>query len=217
MSCCSHCQESGDLFDEEKAQSELRTYRENGAPESPTSLLVDGLKTLDLDGRSLLDVGGGIGMIPCELLPEGVSESLLVEASTPYLDVAEQEARRRGYAGGTEFEYGDFVDLAPDLPDADLVTLDRVFCCYPHMERLVEASTAKATRWYGVSYPKERWYNKIISGLAAGYCWARDMDFRMYIHSGIQETIEAQGFDRFYQTGTLIWQVEIYEREGSLD
>jgi magnesium-protoporphyrin O-methyltransferase len=216
MSCCSHCQESGDLFDEEKARGELRSYRENGTPESPTSLLVGGLKTLDLEDRTLPDVGGGIGMIPCELLPAGVSESHLVEASAPYLEVAEKEARRRGYADRTEFEYGDFVDLAPDLPEADLVTLDRVFCCYPHMERLVEASTAKAGRWYGVSYPKERWYNKIISGLAAAYCWAREMYFRIYIHSGIQETIEAQGFERFYQTGTVIWQVELYEREGAL-
>jgi len=216
MSCCSHCQESGDLFDRQKAQGELRTYRKNGAPESPTSLLVDGLRTLDLKDRTLLDVGGGIGMIPCELLEEGVSESLLVEASTPYLEVAEKEARRRGYGDRTEFEYGDFVELAPDLPEADLVTLDRVFCCYPHLERLVEASTAKASRWYGVTYPKERWYNKIIGGMAAVYCWARDMHFRMYIHSGIQETIEAQGFDRFYQTDTMIWQVELYERKGAL-
>jgi len=216
MSCCSHCQESGDLFDQKKARDELRTYRKNGAPKAPTSLLVDGLRTLDLEGAALLDVGGGIGMIPCELLKSGISRSLLVEASTPYLEVAEKETRRRGYAGRAEFEYGDFVDLAPDLPEADVVTLDRVFCCYPHMKRLVEASTAKATRWYGVSYPKERWYNKIIGGLAAGYCWARDMDFRMYIHTGIQETIEAQGFERFYQVGTMIWQVELYEREGAL-
>lgn len=116
MSCCSHCQDSGDLLDEEKARGELRTYRENGSPESPTNLVVDELKTLDLEDRTLLDVGRGAGMIPSELLEEGISESLLVEASTPHLEVAKKEARRRGYAGRSQFEYGDFVDLAPTSP-----------------------------------------------------------------------------------------------------
>lgn len=36
-----------------------------------------------------------------------------------------------------------------------LKTLDRVFCCYPHLEELVGAFTSKAARWYGVTYPKE--------------------------------------------------------------
>lgn len=35
------------------------------------------------------------------------------------------------------FRYGDFVSLAPDLETADLVTLDRVVCCYPELEPLV--------------------------------------------------------------------------------
>jgi magnesium-protoporphyrin O-methyltransferase len=118
-------------------------------------LLIDALKTLDLQERTLLDVGGGVGMIPLELLEAGVSASTLVEASPAYLDVAEQEARRRGFEDQTGHEYGDFVERALDLLEADVVTLDRVFCCYPHPEELVRASTSKATRWYGVTYPKE--------------------------------------------------------------
>lgn len=215
MDCCDHCQDTDALFDEEKATTELRKYRKSGPPNKCTRLLIEGLKTLDLEGKTLLDVGGGVGMIPCELLPEGVSESMLVEASRPYLTVAEQEARRRGFDGQTSYRHGDFVDLAPELPEADLVTLDRVFCCYPHMERLVEASTAKASRWYGVTYPKPRWYGKIIEKLAGVYCWARDLDFRMYVHSGVEETIRAEGFEPFYQVETILWTVELYERNGA--
>lgn len=215
MNCCEHCQDAQDLFDEKKAKGELRSYRKSGPPNRCTRLLIDGLKTLDLEDTTLLDVGGGIGMIPLELLEEGVASSTLVEASSPYLEVAENEARRRGVENRTSYEYGDFVDLAPELPEADLVTLDRVFCCYPHMERLVRASTAKASRWYGVTYPKERWYNKIFGGMAGVYCWARDMDFRMYVHDGIEATIREEGFERFYRTGTILWTVELYERQGA--
>lgn len=162
MDCCDHCQDTKDLFDDEKAKTELRKYRKNGPPNKCTRLLIEGLKTLDMEGKTLLDVGGGVGMIPCELLEEGIDRSVLVEASLPYLRVAQQEARRRGFGEQTSFKHGDFVDLAPGLPEADLVTLDRVFCCYPHMERLVRASAPKASRWYGVTYPKPRWYGRVI-------------------------------------------------------
>jgi hypothetical protein len=151
-------------------------------------------------------------MIPLELLPEEITESTLVEASRSDLAVAKQAARRRGFGDRTSYEHGDFVDLAPGLPEADLVTLDRVFCCSPHMERLARASTAKAARWYGVTYPKLRWYGKVIEQLAGVYCWARDMDLRMCVHSGIEHTIRTEGFEPFYQVETIMWKVELYER-----
>jgi len=213
MSCCAHCEDAGTLFDRKKARTELRKYRRSGPPNESTRLLINALESLDLQDRTLLDVGGGVGMIPLELLGAGVTDSTLVEASPAYLTVAEKEAQRRGFDDQTSFEYGDFVERAPGLPEADIVTLDRVFCCYPHLEELVDASTSKATRWYGVTYPKERWYNQMIGGLAGVYCWVRDMDFRMYIHTGVEEAIRANGFAPFYQVNTTLWRVELYERE----
>jgi len=214
MTCCDHCQDARDLFDESKVRKELRQYRKDGPPNDSTRFLIDALKTLDLQGRTLLDVGGGVGMIPLELLEVGVSRSTLVEASPAYLEVAEQEAWRRGFEDQTSFEHGDFVDLAPEFFKADLVTLDRVFCCYPHLDELVEASAGKATRWYGVTYPKERWYNKVLESLSGAYCWARDMDFRMHVHTGVEDAIRANGFESFYQVTTALWRVELYERDN---
>lgn len=212
MSCCTHCQETGDLFDRQKARTELRKYRKDGPPNKSTRLLIDGLKTLDLQDKNLLDVGGGVGMIQHELLDEGLSASTMVEASPAYLEVAENEARRRGREEQTTFRFGDFVDLAPDLPEADLVTLDRVICCYPHLKELVQASTAKAGRWYAVAYPKETWYNRVLGGIADVYCWARGMDFRLYMHTGVDEAIRAEGFVPFYEVSTIVWRVALYER-----
>lgn len=213
MPCCNHCRESADLFDQARAQKQLRKYRKNGAPNKSTRLLIDALKSLDLHEKTLLDVGGGVGMIQHELLDEGVATSMLVEASPAYLEAAEKESRRRGHADRTSYRYGDFVELASDLPAADLVTLDRVICCYPHMRRLVETSAAKAVRWYGVVYPKERWYNRMLGRIGNTYCWARSMEFRIYVHSGVEETIRAEGLVPFYQVETILWKVALYERE----
>jgi magnesium-protoporphyrin O-methyltransferase len=212
MTCCDHCQDSGDLFNREKAEKELRKYRKNGPPNKSTRLLIDALRSLDIEEKTLLDIGGGVGMIQHELLNEGIAESTLVEASPAYLEVAENESRRRGHADRTSHHYGDFVDRAPDLPEADIVTLDRVYCCYPYMKRLAEASTAKAKQWYGVVYPKERWYIRALGNLGNAYCWARGMEFRMYLHTGIDEIIRERGFTRFYQVETILWTVALYER-----
>lgn len=217
MSCCPHCQETGDLFDETKARTELRQYRTDGPPNKSTRLLINGLRTLDLQDQTLLDIGGGVGMIQHELLEEGLSASTMVEASPAYLEVAENEARRRGHDERASFRYGDFVDLAPDLPEADLVTLDRVICCYPHMNELVQASTAKATRWYGVTYPKSRWYLRWAKPISDLYCWIKDMDFRIYLHEGVDRAIREEGFRRFYHVQTILWNVALYERVDGLE
>ncbi len=212
MTCCRHCQEAGEFFNDEKARTELRQYRKDGPPNKSTRLLIDGLRTLDLSSATLLDVGGGVGMIQHELMAEGVSEATLVEASPAYLEVAENETRRRGRADRATFQHGDFVDLAPELPEADLVTLDRVICCYPHMNELVQASTAKATRWYGVTYPRTRWFLRWAKPVTDLYCWWKDMDFRIYLHEGVDRAIQSAGFRRFYHVKTFLWHVALYER-----
>lgn len=216
MSCCAHCQDSGEMFTPEKARDELRKYRKDGPPNKSTHLLIEGLRSLDLEDKRLLDVGGGVGMIQHELLREGLATSTMVEASTAYLEVAKKEARRRGYAEQSTFRYGDFVDLAPGLPEADLVTLDRVICCYPHMNELVQASTAKATCWYGVTYPKPGWYLQWAKPFFDLYCWFKDVDFRIYLHQGVDRTIQNEGFDPFYEVDTILWKVALYERTNAL-
>lgn len=215
MTCCEHCREAGDLFDQKRAAKQLRSYRKDGPPQKSTRLLIDALKSLDIAGKSLLDVGGGVGMIQHELLDAGMARSTLVEASPAYLELAENESRRRGHGDRTSFRYGDFVDLSPDLPQADVVTLDRVICCYPHMQRLVETSAAKAGRWYGVVYPKERWYNRMLGGLGNLYFRVRGTGFRVYMHHGVDDAIRAQGLTPFYQVETLIWKLGLYERSSA--
>ena len=81
----------------------------------------------------------------------GVRDAVNVEASSAYLDAARDEAERLGLADRIVNVQGDFVDVAEQLADADLVTLDRVICCYDDMERPVSCSVERASRLYGVS------------------------------------------------------------------
>src|SRR5947199_213845 len=84
---------------------------------------------------------------------DGASGATDVDASAAYLAAAREEAARQGHAERVAYHHGNFVDLAATLPPADIVTLDRVICCYHDMPALVERSSAKAARLYGLVYP----------------------------------------------------------------
>jgi magnesium-protoporphyrin O-methyltransferase len=73
------------LFSRKSAARDLRRYRERGL--TGTSLELVGLAG-DVQGVSVLDVGGGIGAIELELLEAGAERSTNVELSGGYEDAA---------------------------------------------------------------------------------------------------------------------------------
>ena len=212
MSNC-HCRGAETLFDAKVATRELRQYRRRG-PRKTTRLLLDALEAAGVAGRTLLDIGGGVGVVQHELLRAGVTEASGVEASAAYLAAAREEAARQGHADRLRLEHGNFVELAPTLPPADIVTLDRVICCYPDMPALVGLSVALAREAYGLVYPRDTWWVKV--GLALGNLalWARRNPFRTYAHptAAVDALVRGHGFAPRFMRRTLIWQVVVYRR-----
>jgi SAM-dependent methyltransferase len=144
----------GSFYNEKRAASQLRKYRERG-PIASTQMLIDALKTEGIEGATLLDIGGGIGAIQHELLAAGAAHATSVDASAAYLEAAREESIRRGLGDRVTYRHGDFVELAESIPPADIVTLDRVINVYPDWERLAELSAARAQRLYGLVYPRD--------------------------------------------------------------
>jgi magnesium-protoporphyrin O-methyltransferase len=166
---------------------------------------------------TLLDIGSGIGTIPHELLASDLAGAIVVEASAAYLNVSENEAARRGHRDRLTYYHGDFVELAGTLPPADIVTLDRVICCYPDMEKLVEASVAKAKHVYGLVYPRERWATRTGVAVVNLFLRLRGGAFRTYIHSSdaMEAIVQRYGFRRSFYARTFLWQVVTYTRRES--
>ena len=141
------------FYNQKKAASELRKYREKG-PIPSTKALIDALVAEGVEGATVLDIGGGIGAVQHELLAAGAAQVTSVDASASYLEAAREEASRRGVEDRVTYRHGDFVELAESVPPADIVTLDRVLNVYPDWQRLVELSAARAQRLYGLVYPR---------------------------------------------------------------
>ncbi|MFQ5577055.1 MAG: hypothetical protein ACE5G8_08720 [Anaerolineae bacterium] len=213
MNCC-QCQGIETCFNQTTAARDLKRYRQKG-PAKTTRFLLDALKTLGVQGLTLLDVGGGVGAIQHQLLPAGVTRAAHVDAASAYLHASQEEAARLGHADRVAYHYGNFVDLAPTLSPADIVTLDRVICCYHDMPALVSGSVGLARRYYALVYPRDTWWLK--AGFAAGnrLLSLRGNPFRVFAHPtrAVEAIIAGHGFTRRMYRQFLFWQVAIYCRQ----
>lgn len=215
MACCSRYCAAEAQFDHKVAGRDLQRYRRRG-PDAITKLLLTELRRWPLQGGDLLDVGSGIGVIGMEVSGSGVAAATLVEASPAYLEVARQEVSSRYGSRSTQFLLGDFVAIAPTLTDADLVTLDRVVCCYPDAEALLRAAAARTRRLLAFTYPRDRWYVRAITVLQNFWRRLRGNPFRTFVHSPqrMAAVLEGAGLARAARHGTLVWVCELYRRDG---
>jgi magnesium-protoporphyrin O-methyltransferase len=173
------------------------------------------LETQGIEGRTLVDVGSGIGVLAHELLQRGAASATVVDAASAYLEGARREAEARGTAARMAFRHGDLVDLVDELPPADLVTLDRVVCCYPDGERLLRASAACCTKALALSFPRERWYVRLVFAAENLLRTLRGDAFRTFVHpeDAIRSTLRAAGLRPVSSAMTVVWRVELYARE----
>jgi magnesium-protoporphyrin O-methyltransferase len=163
---------------------------------------------------TVLDIGGGIGAIQLELLAAGAGKATSVDASAAYIEVAKEEAARKGVAEQISYLHGDFVALANQVPPADIVTLDRVICCYHDARALVDLSAARAQRLYGLVYPRDRWWNRLMIRLENLICRLKRSPFRAFVHptSLVEGLVRRNGLKPVFQKNTFIWQVVVYSR-----
>jgi spermidine synthase len=212
-SCC--CQGVDEVFGERTARHDLRRYRKRG-PSKPTRMLLEALQREGIKDATVLDIGGGIGAIQQELLDAGADRATSVEASAAYLRAAREEAERRGHSDRISYEAGDFVALADRIEPADVVTLDRVICCYPDMESLVSRSADRALRLYGLVYPQDRWWIALGIRVSNGIMRVSRRAFRAHLHrtSAVDAVARRHGLrPKLARRLGPVWQVVLYARE----
>jgi magnesium-protoporphyrin O-methyltransferase len=213
MMVCCQCQGIEDLFDEKMVSKELARYLAKG-PDKTTRMMINALKVEGVQGSTLLDIGGGVGAIQHELLDAGAQAAVDVDASGAYLQAAQKEAQRRGVADQIQFQHGNFVDLAVQIDPADVVTLDRVLCCYPDMEQMVRLSAARAKKLYGLVYPRDGWLARVGIAVMNLFFRAQKNPYRAFVHpsQAVEALVTGEGFQRRYYRRTLFWQVIVYAR-----
>ena len=210
---CNCCEITDNAFSEEEARADLRNYRRRG-PSKQTELILEAIRSLDLKDTRLLDIGGGIGAIHHELLGDVVRGATHVDASSAYLKEAKQEAARRGHSEQVNFIHADFTDVASDLPQAEIVTLDRVVCCYPDFRRLLKAAAEHSQRVLALTYPREVWYLRIGLKVANLFQKLRRDPFRVFLHPVVEmdALLQREGLKRVSLRRLFVWEMALYQR-----
>ena len=165
-------------------------------------------------GFTVLEVGGGVGEIHLELLEGGASHALNVELATQYERVAAELIRERGMEARVERRIGDFVQDADGVPDADVVVMNRVVCCYPDADALVTAAAAHARRYLLITFPVDRWWTRLALRFGNAYFALRRSTFRGYVHATelVVAAAERRGLRGTEHRRGLIWQLIALER-----
>jgi len=210
-SCCAFGDTADQHFNAEKVAKELAQYRRKG-PGPTTRGLRDGLVSAGFRQGTLLDIGGGLGILSLELLDAGFSRAIVVDASSAYLTGASAEAARRGRSTSTEFVHGDFLAVAGQLAPANVVTLDRVVCCYPSYEPLLEHALHLAKAGFALSYPRDRWFVRLGIWLGNALRGRSGNPFRAFVHppSEMIGIIEAAGFRLASRRRTPAWSSDVF-------
>ena len=209
--CCQKMYD--DFFGQKMAQKQLKWYLKKGVRKN-SKPIIESLKKLPLKGQSLLDIGGGVGQITFELEKAGVDKVTHVDLSSAYLKTFLEEVEKRNMADRVETMLGDFVDLHEEVTASDLVTLDKVICCYEDYEHLIDYSSAKAKRWYAYTVPRDVWWVKAFQRMGVIIQKIRKDPFRPYFHpvAQIEARLENAGFKKIDQRFKREWMTCVFER-----
>jgi magnesium-protoporphyrin O-methyltransferase len=215
MGCC-RSEVLDDKFGPKRAAADLRRYHRRG-PFRTTQLMLRGLEPSLPVAATLLDIGGGVGVLHHELLDRGASRAWAVEPSGAFLRADAEETGRRGHTGRVEFINADVRQAADTLPVADVVTMDRVVCCDPDYESLLRIALAKAQRLFAFSYPRARWGIRGVTAVQNAVRRLRGSQFRVFVHSPdrMEALVQAAGFERVYQARSAVWCAGVYARTAA--
>lgn len=204
------------FFNSKEASRRLRRYRRRGL-DGMAAGIVGYMTDRGVRGRSVLEVGGGVGDLQVELLKAGAAHSINVELSAGYEDAADELMTAEGLTGRMSREIGDFVEKKDLVDPADIVVLNRVICCYPWMDRMMDAAVAKTGWLLGISVPRDRLLAHLFVGMGNWLNRARSCEFQAFVHptAEIEARASAAGLDMVYSDRDLAWQGMVFERSAS--
>lgn len=214
MNCCSTPNGLDAMFNESIARGEAESYIKKGI-DKRTRLVVDAVAAQGIAGASVLEIGSGVGGLHLELLKSGAARATSVDLSPAYLDAAKRIATRLGYEDVVEHRLLDIARQADEVDAADVVVMNRVVCCYPHMRALVTSAADHAQQILALTFPRDTWWMRIGGMLLNAWMRLTRSRFRFYLHppAEIVETVKETGLATVFEKQSGPWNIAVFRRE----
>lgn len=198
---------------------DMRHYEEAGEmpPMAGTS---EGLLELLSDVAELqptvLELGSGSGALSVALLERGAARADGVDLSPASVDVARRRADEAGLGDRATFRVGD--GSVVELEQHDWVVLDRVICCYAHVDRLLANAIGAARTRFVIAVPLSggwrSWLTRAIVTVENATNRLRGRPCPAYVHPVpmIERRLADAGFRRLRFARVGLWHTAVYER-----
>ena len=209
--CCCHAESAGRFFSFFARRSRKR-YKRKGFETSQKQLMA-GLEQVGYRDATVLEIGCGVGHLHQTLLEQGARSAVGIDLAPRMLAEARDWAKQRGLSERVRYVECDFMTV-DDIGDADIALLDKVVCCYPDAQGLVEKSLVKTKHIYGLTYPRDRWFIRLGVEVMAWLLWLMRSEFRSYVHDPVQieRWIRDKGFRKRFEAQTAMWLTQVYEK-----
>jgi 2-polyprenyl-3-methyl-5-hydroxy-6-metoxy-1,4-benzoquinol methylase len=217
MSDCCSPKGYRSIFSEKRAHAEARRYRRHGLDRT-SRRIAELLKERGIVGRTLLEVGGGVGAIQIELLRAGISRAVNIELTPTYEEAAQALLREAGLEDRVERRVMDFAEATGEVEAADIVVMNRVICCYPDMPKLAGSAADHTREVLVVSFPKERWWTRAVISLGDLALRVARQQFQVFLHppDKIIATAERHGLKSVSNQTSFFWEVASLYRTTAL-
>jgi 2-polyprenyl-3-methyl-5-hydroxy-6-metoxy-1,4-benzoquinol methylase len=201
------------VFSERSARAEARRYRRSGL-DATSRRIFEFVKKQGVEGRTVLEVGGGIGAIQIELLKAGAARAVSIELTPTYEEEATALLREAGLVERAERRILDFATAGATVEGADIVIMNRVICCYPDMPRLAGAASDHTRELLVMSFPKGSWWMRIGLAIVNTMFRVTRREFQIFVHPPrrILATSEQHGLHTVLDETGVFWTVAALRR-----
>ena len=208
-----HCCGADKLFDKKTAKKQYKSYLKNG-PSRVTKKLIGQLEKTNT-GSSLLDVGGGIGAIQWWFLNHGGKQTYGIDASSGYTELVMEHAEKNNLKESAHFILGDFISKSKELPQVNHITLDKVICCYPNFETILNLACTTSLNTVSLSYPMDGFISDIFRSFGVLYMKMTGNPFKPYVHrvASVRALFIENGFELKARELSFPWHIETYAKK----
>jgi len=203
------------IFSERMARADARRYRRDGLDRTSRHIF-DVIKAQGVEGRTVLEIGGGIGAMQIELLRAGAARAVSVELTPTYEETARELLQETGFADRVERLVMDFVQANGQVAGADIVIMNRVLCCYPDMPRLAGAAADHTGQLLVMSFPRRAVWIRAAMAIANFMFWLTRRGFHIFVHdpTRIIDVSEQHGLAPLQDQRGVLWTVAALRRPG---
>ncbi len=192
-------------------------YKTKGLSKS-SKVLLDFLVADGVKEKSTLELGCGAGGFTMELVNQGAASAVGIDLSVEMIKAANELSHARGAEDRVKYWQGNAATA--DLPQADIVVMDKVICCYSDIGSLMKNATSASRDLVGFIVPRDEgilkwplrlgvWIGNVIQ--------KRRKSIFFYLHSlpALDKSLRESGFTRRQKKSSRFWLVFLYGRTNA--